>query len=153
MPPKLTADQVADYFIALAHQRGESVNNSKLQKLLYYAQAWHLAFYDAPLFGEKFEAWIYGPAIPSVYWRFKPFSISDLPVQREPPALDAETTQFLDQVASEYLALDEYELEWLSRREPPWVNARGRLDIDEHCTTELSEEDMRSYFRRLAEAA
>jgi uncharacterized phage-associated protein len=62
-----TADAVADYLIALAHERGESVNNLKLQKLLYYAQAWHLALHDEPLFPEKFQAWMTGPVIPAMY--------------------------------------------------------------------------------------
>lgn len=31
------------------------------QKLLYYAQAWHLAWYGRPLFEDRLEAWPMGP--------------------------------------------------------------------------------------------
>jgi uncharacterized phage-associated protein len=32
----------------------------KLQKLLYYSQAWHLVWEDTPLFTARIEAWIDG---------------------------------------------------------------------------------------------
>jgi uncharacterized phage-associated protein len=153
MSRKITADEVADYFIALAHQRGASVNNLKLQKLLYYAQAWHLALYDRPLFPEKFQAWISGPVVPSIYWRFKEFGWHELPPPERAPHFATEPLEFLEEVASEYLSADEYELEQTSRQEAPWLNARGRLDVSEPCSVELSEDDMRAYFRQLADAA
>lgn len=33
----------------------------KLQKLCYYAQAWHLAWTGNPIFAEDFQAWSNGP--------------------------------------------------------------------------------------------
>lgn len=39
----------------------------KLQKLLFYSQAMHLAVLDKPFFNEKFEAWKYGPVEREVY--------------------------------------------------------------------------------------
>jgi uncharacterized phage-associated protein len=147
-----SADAVADYLIALAHRRGESVNNLKLQKLLYYAQAWHLALHDAPLFSEKFQAWPSGPLIPALYWRFKEHGISDIPLQsaREVPS---EIEPFLHEIIEEYGPLDEYDLSSMTYREAPWMTAHQGYDIGDPCNVELDEEEMRSYFRRLAEAA
>jgi hypothetical protein len=34
-------------------------------------QAWHLAFYQKPLFDGKFQAWIHGPVNREIYDRFK----------------------------------------------------------------------------------
>lgn len=34
----------AFYFIKKANENGKTVSNKKLQKLLYYVQAWHLVF-------------------------------------------------------------------------------------------------------------
>lgn len=39
---------------------GERLTNLKLQKLLYYQQGFHLAFFGTPLFAEDVEAWMYG---------------------------------------------------------------------------------------------
>ena len=35
----------------------------KLEKLVYYAQAWHLARHQRPLFPETIEAWAQGPVV------------------------------------------------------------------------------------------
>ncbi len=39
----------------------------KLQKLCYYAQSWSLAWDDAPLFDQDFEAWVHGPVNPELF--------------------------------------------------------------------------------------
>ena len=37
---------------------GELISNLKLQKLLYYMQGFHLAYFNEPLFEEDIEAWM-----------------------------------------------------------------------------------------------
>jgi uncharacterized phage-associated protein len=49
----------------------ELISNMKLQKLLYYQQGFHLAYFGTPLFDEEIEAWMYGPVVPAVYYWFK----------------------------------------------------------------------------------
>ena len=39
----------------------------KLQKLCYYSQAWELAWTEAPLFEEDFQAWANGPVCPELF--------------------------------------------------------------------------------------
>ena len=39
----------------------------KLQKLVYYSQAWSLVWDDRPLFKDRIEAWANGPVIPNLY--------------------------------------------------------------------------------------
>ncbi len=70
------AQDVAKYLIFLASQENkekerEGVTNLKLQKVLYFAQAYYLAKLGKPLFSEKLEAWEYGPVVPNVYHKFK----------------------------------------------------------------------------------
>jgi uncharacterized phage-associated protein len=56
------ANKISDTIIALATERGDrQITNLKLQKLLYYTQAWYLAFTGQPLFSESIEAWVHGP--------------------------------------------------------------------------------------------
>ena len=50
---------------------GELWTNLKLQKMLYYEQGFHLAYFDKPLFEEPIEAWQYGPVVPVVYDYYK----------------------------------------------------------------------------------
>lgn len=49
----------------------EFMTNMKLQKMLYYQQGFHLAYFGTPLFNEDIEAWMYGPVVPSVYNNYK----------------------------------------------------------------------------------
>jgi uncharacterized phage-associated protein len=39
----ITAFDIATYFLWLTNDTGSFMSNLKLQKLVYYAQAWHLA--------------------------------------------------------------------------------------------------------------
>jgi uncharacterized phage-associated protein len=41
----------------------------KLQKLLFYAQAWFLATNDRPIFAEEVEAWPWGPVVRPIYYQ------------------------------------------------------------------------------------
>lgn len=58
-----------DDVIAAILDRLGPVEVGKLQKLLYYAQGWHLAVTDRRLFAEDLEAWAEGPVIRSVWER------------------------------------------------------------------------------------
>ena len=62
-----TALAVANYFIG--HVSG--VTPLKLQKLVYFAHGWYLAFEEEPLIKEPVLCWDYGPVIKEVYDSFK----------------------------------------------------------------------------------
>lgn len=65
------AAAIANHFLDLADRYSNPVSPMKLQKLVYIAHGWHLAFTDRPLIKEAVEAWDYGPVIPSLYQEFK----------------------------------------------------------------------------------
>jgi uncharacterized phage-associated protein len=141
------AQAVADYFIAFSHQHGDPVSNLKLQKLLYYAQAWQLAIHDEPLFSDPIQAWVHGPVVPSVYRRYKDWAwkpIEDNPVF---PELDQTAQEHLAEVMSIYGTMTAYGLELLTHEETPWRNARGQLAVDEPSNAVISLEDMKTFYR------
>jgi uncharacterized phage-associated protein len=69
----ITASTVADYFLALGDESEEPVTNMKLNILVYYAQAWHLAVFGRPLFADEIEAWVHGPVLRTVYDTYRRF--------------------------------------------------------------------------------
>ena len=138
---------IADYFIWLANYTGSFISNLKLQKLVYYAQAWYLAIHDKPLFDEDFEAWIHGPVIPELYKEYCGFKWKPILKEVEEPKFTEEVKQFLDEVADVYFGLDAYELEQMTRSEAPWIEARGYLPTDASCNEIISKESMREYFK------
>lgn len=138
---------IADYFIWLANYTGSFISNLKLQKLVYYAQAWYLAIHDKPLFDEDFEAWIHGPVIPELYNEYCEFKWKPILKEVEEPKFSEEVRQFLDEVADVYFGLDAYELEQMTRSEAPWIEARGEKATDASCNEIISKESMREYFK------
>ena len=59
---------VANEFLNLAREENCPIDQMKLQKLVFYAQAWWLAFNDeSELFPEDINAWKWGPVIPEIY--------------------------------------------------------------------------------------
>lgn len=65
------AADIADFYIQLANGIDDTIDNLKLNKLLYYAQGWSLARGGDPIFSDEVEAWDYGPVIPDVYRTYK----------------------------------------------------------------------------------
>lgn len=68
------ASDIAKILIKKAEQVScgeEFMTNMKLQKMLYYQQGFHLAYFGTQLFEEEIEAWMYGPVVPSVYEEYK----------------------------------------------------------------------------------
>lgn len=71
---------IARFVINYCNDKGYSISNLRLQKLLYFIQAYYLGVKNkAALFGEDFEAWDFGPVIPCVYHEYKSFGGNDIP--------------------------------------------------------------------------
>jgi uncharacterized phage-associated protein len=105
---------------------GADVTPLKLQKLLYYAQAWSLALDDRPLFVDTIEAWEHGPVVPAVYHRFSSYGWRpiDPPAPAEIPDLDERARVRVERVLSVYGELSGTQLERMSHSEAPWREAR-----------------------------
>ncbi|MBW8684552.1 Panacea domain-containing protein [Chitinophaga rhizophila] len=144
------ANEVADWFITrLNTDAGDTMSPLKLQKLIYYAQAWHLTIFKQPLFQEKIEAWVHGPAVATVYQRFKSTS-KDAAIDWKVPVSNVEfpieTQHLLEEVYSIYGEHSAGFLEELTHSEPPWIKARKGLDVYEKSNREITHESMISYY-------
>lgn len=148
-----TANEVADYLLSVSKESGEAPSNLKLQKLVYYAQAWFLALYDRPLFQERIEAWIHGPVQPELYRRFKHNSylpIEDAVVRPELPEL---LRHHLGEIIRVYGDAEGWELEQLTHNEKPWQDARGDLTATDPSNEVIAPESMRHYYKEVKERA
>jgi len=145
-----TANQVADYFLYFCRQHGDVLTNLKLQKLVYYAQAWHLALKDAALFPEPIEAWVHGPVIPTLYGRFKQFGWKAITDEPQSPSFTNGTAKHLEEVFSVYGHFSAWDLERMTHQEEPWRNARKGLSPDDEGHQVITHADMRGYYRKLA---
>lgn len=159
MEKKITYKNVADYFIALSNETQSLITNMKLQKLVYYAQAWNLGLNGDSLFDEEFEAWVHGPVLPTLYneyrkFGWKPILREDL-VEGSLEAIKASFSQpinsLLDDVAGEYFGMTAYALEKLTHQEEPWLNARIGLNEDQPSNNIIKKGDMLSYYSKFVE--
>lgn len=151
---KISSDLVSDYFIWKANKENKPITNKKLQKLVYYSQAWSLVFSDKPLFNDKIEAWVHGPAVRSLYNKYKKFGFE--PIKKEVgdgdiKKIDGTTREFLDEVWKVYGKHDALYLEFLTHNEKPWQEAREGLSLCESSNNEISLQTMKEYYAGLLE--
>lgn len=120
----MTAHEIAKYFVSLVDEdAGDSISNLKVQKLLYYAQGFHLAVYDAPLFPEAIKAWAHGPVVPQVYHVYKEYGSHPITVERvELDSYGPRERELLDEVWAVYGQFTASKLETMTHNEPPWMN-------------------------------
>jgi uncharacterized phage-associated protein len=147
---KLTAQNVADYFLCRANEAGEPITNLKLQKLLYYAQGYFLAINcGESLFEDEIEAWVHGPVVPNVYRIYKHFRWQPINTEIAAPDISQTITDFLDLIIETFLPMDAYKLELMTHAETPWLEARGDLPKDAVCRNTIKIKEMQSYFSKL----
>jgi len=144
-----TASQVANYLVKKCVQEGEPLTNKRLQKLLYYIQAWSLAINGTPIFEDKIEAWIHGPAIRNVYEEYKSFVANPITTPANPNlnvSLGKNTEDFIQRILSAYSKYDTATLEVMTHAEEPWQKARKDLEANESSSNEITHESMRTYY-------
>lgn len=145
-----TIKQRGDIFdLAKAFLYISSMTNKKLQKLCFYAKAWYLALYDENLISEPFEAWVHGAVQPSLYQKYKIYGFGYIPQINDPSDIPEEFLSFAREIYDSYGELDGDELERLNHSEMPWIKARGTLKPWQGSNQEISESDMKEYYRSI----
>lgn len=142
---------IADYFIHKNSKDKKGLTNKKLQKLLYYAQAWNLVLNNGKMFDDNIEAWIHGPAIPRVYLKFKEFGFKDIAKEIgnvDFSNLSNKEKSVLDAVWEIYGKYDGDYLELLTHSEEPWQEARKKSHEYESSNEIISTEKMKEYYGR-----
>ncbi len=124
----------------------------KLQKLVYYAQAWSLVWEGEPLFAEKIEAWVNGPVCPKLYRAHRGmFQVrdSDFVNQGDARRLLGTQRETIDAVLDYYGKRSPVWLSELTHSEEPWKNARKGLEPHRRAHREITLESMAEYYETL----
>lgn len=141
-PSRASVHDVAAYIL---DKCGE-MTTMKLQKLVYYCQAWSLVWDERPLFPERIEAWANGPAVPELYAVHRGrFTVERWPTG-DPGRLDAEARETIDAVLEYYGPRSAQWLSDLAHRELPWVEARASLADGERGSKEITHAAMAEYY-------
>lgn len=150
-----SAVDVARYFLCRVDREvGDTISNLKLQKLVYYAQAWSLVFRNKPFYYQDIEAWVSGPVVRDVWNEYKDYQYGDIP---PPDDLDVEfeedEIEVLEEVWDVYGELSAKHLRDLTHSETPWINARKGLEPAEKSANKIDMEEMKSYYSNFVEAS
>lgn len=138
----VTAHDVAAYIL----KRRSPISAMKLQKLVYYAQAWSLVWDDRRMFPERIEAWANGPVVRELYERHRgQFELSEWP-HGDPDALDEDARDTVDAVLDYYGPKSAQWLSDLTHRENPWKEARQGIRDGERGANEISLATMMEYY-------
>lgn len=142
---EVKALEIARYILYYAYKRGDLITNLKLQKLLYYIQAWYLVRNKGVrLFSEDIEAWQYGPVVREVYDAYKCFGRN--PINDEGLSdnfkLDEEIIRYIDSVLDEYMDYSASALVKSIHQDAPWQEAYKNGEI-------ITSESMYEFYRDL----
>jgi uncharacterized phage-associated protein len=142
-----TVHDVAAYIL----NKMGSMSAMKLQKLVYYCQAWSLVWEDKPLFKARIEAWANGPVVPSLYQIHRgAFKVAAWP-QGDSSVFDSneEERSTIDAVINFYGDKSSQWLSDLTHGEDPWKNARRGLPPGAPCKNEITTAAMAEYYGSL----
>lgn len=142
---RITVLDVASFFLSK-----DSMTPKKLQKLTYYAEAWHQALLDRHLIhDESFQAWVHGPVAPSLYQKYKKFGWNPIPQEDSHVNFADDSLSVLESVWETYGDQDGNSLEALTHSEFPWINARMGLAPSDNSNVVISVEDMKNYYKSI----
>lgn len=151
---------IANYFLEKAKSEGEALTPMKLQKLVYFAHCWYLAYYKEPLLNEKVQAWKFGPVIKSLYKEFRLFGNNAIDIKAKEkkwsnlryseiePNIDPQdgrTTNLLNSVWNAYRKFTAIQLSNLTHMpDSPWAKTYIKGSRDDEIDDKLIEEHFTS---------
>ncbi|HSK02188.1 MAG TPA: type II toxin-antitoxin system antitoxin SocA domain-containing protein [Kofleriaceae bacterium] len=128
-------------------ERQGPVTTLKLQKLVYYVQAWASAKGE-PLISDTVKAWVQGPVVPSLYQQHKGLrQISAADMTAHGRGLTDQDRAHIDSVLAYYGAMPPSYLKKLTHFERPWKDARAEGERLGHASPAIPVAALRAFYR------
>ncbi|MFO7748513.1 MAG: DUF4065 domain-containing protein [Desulfobacteraceae bacterium] len=141
----VTVYDLAEYIL----KKLGKMTTMKLQKLVYYCQAWSLVWDEKVLFSEDIKAWANGPVVKELFnFHRGMFHISSVPLGN-PDTLDENQKETINAVLDFYGNKSSQWLIDLTHQEEPWKKARVGMDISERGNRVIKVEDIAEYYSSL----
>lgn len=151
---KLSASDVAKYFLYRATVDGDLITPLKMQKLVYLAYVKTLTKRKQKLFKEAIEAWPMGPVVPQLYAELKKYGSSPIDseyinfknLEELEKRLPSDIRQILDNVYEEFIVKSAFELVTLIHGDKAWIKARKGLSPDKPSKNKITDKDIISEY-------
>lgn len=136
---------VAKYILCYCKENNiKDCSNKKLQKLLYYIQAWSLAHRSKKMFRQDIEAWLHGPVVANVYHQYKEYGFNPINCENIlTETFSMDDRALMDAVLNSYSQYDADYLEMRTHIEQPWREARNNNQRI------ISKDSMENYYRNI----
>lgn len=136
---------IARYIVERCNSMNMSINNFKLQKILYFVQAEFLVSKNEPCFIEEIQALDFGPVVPAVYYAYRMFGSANIPFvtkSRIPQIVSSRDKKLLNGIIDECAKYSTSTLMEITHNQTPWIDAY-RLGQN----TEITKESIKEYFK------
>ena len=121
----------------------------KLQKLVYYSQAWSLVWDDDALFPEEIKAWANGPVVPELYAKHKRAYRVSMIRGGNPHTLTDDQRETVDAILGHYGDKSPQWLSDLTHMEDPWKNTRQGMADSQRGDKVIPKQDLAEYYGSL----
>jgi uncharacterized phage-associated protein len=125
------AKDIARYVIFYCHEHKYPISNLKLQKILYFIQAYFLVEVGKPCFSDVIEAWDYCPIVPDVYREYRIYGSLNIPCTDDGSEfryIKSDDYDSLNRILAEVSKNTESQLKYITNNQSPWINARKSVD-------------------------
>ncbi len=151
--------ELSDYIIAYCNFYDLCISNKKLQKLMYYCQAWNISLNEEELIEENFEAWRHGAVLRPLYFKYWKYGYGNIYMENnlvekilDKANKDINQSRFniINKVLRRYAPMTADELENKNHTETPWLIARGCLEKHERCDEIIRKDIIERYYKSKA---
>lgn len=150
---KIDSTILADYIL----KNYGPMSHLKLQKLLFYCDAYHMAYFGEELITDEFEAWAHGPVSRTIYNSLKDKSIlySDLSFtdngvnpDDEIKKLTTDQQEVIADIMGELSTWTGSQLEASTHLEYPWIEARKGYGEGAKCSVRISKKTTLEFYKK-----
>lgn len=138
---------ISSFIIGYSNKKGYGISNLKLQKILYFIQAYFLITKDEPCFSDLIEAWDFGPVVPTVYQEFKQFGGGNIPYTdnyfEENNLIHEDNKEDIKRVVDRFKDFTSTDLVTLTQSQTPWKRAYTPF-----ADNIITNESIKEYFNR-----
>jgi len=149
-----SASEIAVHFVRRGIEERNYLTQMKLQKMVYFAQGYHLARYGQKLIKDEVQAWQYGPVFPSLYDDYKlyggnpieTFKFSRLGENPTIPRLTPEAQETINFTWNTLKNISAAQLSnWTHKPDSPWDRAyrEGERGVI------IPENEIKAYFKEI----
>lgn len=164
-PVTVNIEDLSEYLIYRSNFQKIPFTPLKLQKILYFLQAWHLVYFDKhPFFNEVPEAWANGPVYRVVYNKYKKKWLKNDPILvsykseneltkkvkdlEKGLKITAQQKKLMELVLNTYLRYTPEKLIIVTHLDEPYIHARKGYDTFDACEVQINLDEVFNYYNK-----